>query len=174
MWSDDGGLIFSVRSVDEIKKARRLQLFREQFLAIIEGIRKNSNSSNSSRSSVRLNDSSSTLQHRLDLLPFGPQFGEHITHLLREDVDEFVEERLLELKRAAILHRAAQDAAQRVVAITVAGLDAVGDGEAQGAQVVGDHTKSDIDLFLLGHGDDVGPAHSLSAACSDTSCRSAS
>ena len=75
--------------------------------------------------------------------------------MLGEDIDELVEERLLELERAAILYGAAEDAAEGVVAVGVAGLDAVGDGEAERAQVVGDDAEGDVDLLLLGHGHDV-------------------
>ena len=75
--------------------------------------------------------------------------GKDVAHRSREHVDQLVEERLVETERAAIAHRAAQDAAQDVVAVVVAGLDAVGDGEAQRADVVGDDAEGDVDLFLL-------------------------
>ncbi len=76
-------------------------------------------------------------------------FGEHIAHRLREHVHEFVEERFVEAERAPIPHRAAQDAAQHVVAVGVAGLDAVGNGKAQRADVVGNDAERDVDGFLF-------------------------
>src|ERR1019366_7295344 len=61
-------------------------------------------------------------------------------------------ERLVETEGAAVSHRPAQYSAQDVVAIVVAGLDAVGNREAQGADVVADDTEGDVYLLLLGHG----------------------
>jgi hypothetical protein len=117
-------------------------------------------------STIELNNSNPTiqrpierlllqLQHGFDLLFLHAQFGEHIAHVRGEDIDELVEEGLFELERAAILHGAAEDAAEGVVAVAVAGLDAVGDGEAERAEVVGDDAEGDVDLFLLGDGHDV-------------------
>ena len=94
-------------------------------------------------SSSRRSTSSITLLLRAD-------FGKDIAHRSREHIDELVEERLVEAERAAVADRAAQDAAQDVVAAFVAGLDAVGDGEAQRADVVGDDAEGDVDLFLFG------------------------
>ena len=56
----------------------------------------------------------------------------------------------MKAERAAVAHGAAQDAAQDVVAVVVARLDAVGDREAQGADVVGDDAEGDVDFLLLG------------------------
>ena len=95
------------------------------------------------------------LQHGFDLLFLHTQLREHVTHVRGEDIDELVEEGLFKLQRAAILHGAAENAAEGVVSVAVAGLDAVGDGEAEGAEVVGDDAEGDVDLFLLGDGDDV-------------------
>ena len=90
------------------------------------------------------------LQHFLHVLLLRADFGEDIAHCPGEDVDELVEERFVEAEGAAVAHGAAQDAAQDVVAVVVAGLDAVGDGEAQRADVVGDDAEGDVDFFLLG------------------------
>jgi hypothetical protein len=95
------------------------------------------------------------LQHALDLLLLHAQLGEDIAHLRGEDIDELVEEGLFEIEGAAVFHGAAEDAAEGVVAVAVAGLDAVGDGEAERADVVGDDAEGDVDLFLLGDGHDV-------------------
>ena len=78
------------------------------------------------------------------------QLGEDIAHRLGEDVHQFVEERFVKAERAAVADGAAQDAAQDVVAVLVARLDAVGDREAQGADVIGDDAEGDVDFFLLG------------------------
>ena len=59
----------------------------------------------------------------------GADFGEDVAHGFGEDVHEFVEEGLVEAEGAAVTDGATQDAAQDVVAVGVAGLDAVGDGE---------------------------------------------
>ena len=61
------------------------------------------------------------LQHTLDLLLLRPHFWEHIAHLGGQHIDELEEERLLKLQRAAVLHSAAEDAAEGVVAVGVAG-----------------------------------------------------
>ena len=95
------------------------------------------------------------LQHSFDLLFLHAQLREDIRHLRSEDIDELVEEGLFELERAAILHGAAENAAEGVVAVAIAGLDAVGDGEAEGAQMIRDDAEGDVDLFLFGDGDNV-------------------
>jgi hypothetical protein len=69
---------------------------------------------------------------------------------LREHVHELVEERFVEAEGATVADGAAQDAAEDVVAVGVAGLDAVRDGEAQRADVVGNDSERNVDLFLLG------------------------
>ena len=63
------------------------------------------------------------------MLLLGANFGEDVAHRGGEHVHEFVEERFVETERTAITHRAAQDAAENVVAVGVAGLDAVGNRE---------------------------------------------
>ena len=80
----------------------------------------------------------------LDVVLFGAEFGEDVAHRVGQDGDQLVEERLVEAEGAAVADGAAEDAAQDVVAVVVAGLDAVGNGEAQGADVVGDDTEGDV------------------------------
>src|SRR5690606_37997012 len=86
-----------------------------------------------------------------------------------EDGDEAVEEGGLrvEAEDAPEAHGAAQDVADDVVPSAVAGLDAVGDGEADGAEMVADDAEGDVDELLfgeavaasvLGHGGGVGLA----------------
>ena len=45
---------------------------------------------------------------------------------------------------------AAQDAAEDVVAVVVAGLDAVGNRKRERADVVGDDTEGDVHRLLIG------------------------
>ena len=82
----------------------------------------------------------------------GAHFGKGITHDGGEHRGEFVKERRGEAECASVADGASQDAAQHVVAFGIAGLDAVGDGEAEGAQVVGDDAEGDIILFLIRDG----------------------
>ena len=56
----------------------------------------------------------------------------------------------METKRAAILYRATEDAAQHVIAIVVAGKNAVPDREGEGPDVIGDDAEGNVDLFLVG------------------------
>ena len=58
--------------------------------------------------------------------------------------------RFVEAERAAIAHGAAKNSAQDVVAVVIAGLDAVGDGERKRADVVGDDAEGDVDGFCRG------------------------
>jgi hypothetical protein len=58
----------------------------------------------------------------------------------------------VEAERASVAHGAAQDAAQNVVAVVVAGLDAVGNRKRKRADVVGDDAEGDVELDLLGSG----------------------
>ena len=64
-----------------------------------------------------------------------------------EHVHQLVEERFVETERAAVTHGAAQDAAQDVVAVAVAGIDAIGHGEGKRPRMVGDDPESDVDFF---------------------------
>ena len=59
-----------------------------------------------------------------------------------------MEEAVLQAERAAVADGATQDAAEDVVAIGVAGLDAVGDREREGADVVGDDAEGHVVLLL--------------------------
>ena len=95
-----------------------------------------------------------------DLLLYA-DLGKDVTHVLRKHIHEFVEERFVEAERAAVTHGAAQDAAQNVVAVGVAGLDAVGNRKAQRADVVGDDAEGDVNLDLLRPGSAAVPAASL-------------
>ena len=110
------------------------------------------------------------LDDLLDVVLLGADFGEDIAHRVGQDGDQLVEERLVEAERAAVADGAAQDAAQDVVAVVVAGLDAVGNREAQRADVVGDDAEGDVDLLLLGRRRQCRPP----AGWSRISCRSAS
>ena len=80
----------------------------------------------------------------------GADFGEDVAHRLGEDADEFVEEGFVEAECAPVADGAAEDAAEDVVAVGVAGLDAVGDGEGEGADVVGDDAEGDVHALLSG------------------------
>ncbi len=56
----------------------------------------------------------------------------------------------MEAEAAAITNRAAEDAAQDITAAFVAWPDAVGDGETERPDVIGDDAESDINAFLFG------------------------
>ncbi len=88
-------------------------------------------------------------QRFLDVLLLRADFGKDIAHRSGEDIDELEEERLVKSERASVADGAAQDAAQDVAAAFVARLNAVGDREAQRADVIGDDAEGDVDLFLL-------------------------
>ena len=83
--------------------------------------------------------------------------------VLREHVHEFDRRTVRGNRACGRSDGAAQDAAQDVVAVGVAGMDAVGDGEAQRADMVGDDAEGDIDLFLLGVASAAGVAGSVDA-----------
>ena len=78
------------------------------------------------------------------------EFGKHAAHPPDQPGNELVKERRVEPERPSVAHRTAQDAAQDVMAFRVAGHDAVGDGEAERAQVVGDNAEGHVDALLLG------------------------
>ena len=78
------------------------------------------------------------------------QLGENVFHRVRQNIDELVKKRLVKPECTPVAHGAAQDAAQNVIAIGVPGLDAVGDGEAQRADMVADDAKGCIGFFLIG------------------------
>ena len=99
-----------------------------------------------------------------DFLAAGGQFGEEATHLLFEDGEELAEERLHEADVPAVARGAAQQAAQDVAAAFVGRHDAVGDGEGERAQVVGDHAHGNrgfvLEVRLAGElGDGVDEGH---------------
>ncbi len=71
-----------------------------------------------------------------------PQALDHRGH-------ELLEEARLEAELGAIEDAAAEDAADDVVAAFVAGQDAVGDGAADRARMIGEHAEGDVGLLLL-------------------------
>ena len=85
----------------------------------------------------------------LHLLLAGADFGEDVAHGVGEDVHQLVEKWLPEAQCAAVAHGAAQDAAQNVVAVVVAGLNAVGNCKAQRADVVGNDPERNIQRNLI-------------------------
>src|SRR5260221_1494416 len=82
----------------------------------------------------------------LDMLFPSPDFGEDVAHGVGEDVHEFVEEWFMEAEGAAVADSATQDAAQNIVAVSVARLNTVGDRKAQRSDMVGDDAESDVGL----------------------------
>ncbi len=90
------------------------------------------------------------LEGGLDGVLAGAEFGKDIPELPCDDLDEFVEEWFGESEGAAVADGAAEDAAEDVMAVVVAGQDAIGDGKAERADVVGDDAEGDIDFFLCG------------------------
>ena len=106
----------------------------------------------------------------LDGVLFGFELGEDVAKLFDEGVNEVGEEGFLarEAEGAAVFDGAAEDAAQDVVATGIAWEDAVGDGEAEGADVVGDHAEGDgvgedsfVGSFGVGVNVDIGFAAEL-------------
>ena len=79
----------------------------------------------------------------------GADFREDVAHRLGEHADELMEEAVLQAERAAVADRAAQDAAEDVVTVGVAGLDAVGDRKGERTDVVGDDAEGHVVLLLL-------------------------
>ena len=86
----------------------------------------------------------------------GADLGECVSHDRSEDRGELVKEGGREAERSAVADGTAQDAAEHVVALSVARLDPVGDGEAEGAQMIGDDAEGDV-ILLLGVGRREGP-----------------
>ena len=80
----------------------------------------------------------------LDVIFPGADFGENVAHGVGEDVHEFVEEWFVEAEGATVADSAAKDAAQNVVAVGVAGLDAVGNRKAERANMITDDAEGDI------------------------------
>ena len=60
-----------------------------------------------------------------------------------------MEKRLIKPERASVTHGPAQDAAQDVIAVVVAGIDAIGHGEGKRPRMVGNDPEGDVDFFLL-------------------------
>ena len=89
-------------------------------------------------------------QDIFDVFLFRADFGEDIAHRAGEDIDELVEEWRAETERAAVADGAAQDAAEHIVPVGVAGLNAVADGKGERADVVGNDAEGDIVFFLFG------------------------
>ena len=80
----------------------------------------------------------------------GADFGENIAHRAGEDIDELVEKWRAEAERTAVADGAAEDAAEHIVPVGVARLNAVADGKGERADVVGDDAEGDIVFFLFG------------------------
>ena len=55
----------------------------------------------------------------------------------------------MEAERTPVADGAAEDSTEHVTPICVARLNAIGNGEAQSPDVVGDDAESDIEFFLL-------------------------
>lgn len=89
------------------------------------------------------------VQRVLDGLGACGEFREDGGHLFDEGVDEFRKEGFHEAELAAVADGAAQDAAEDIVAAVVARQDAVRNGEAEGADVVGDDAEGDGFAELL-------------------------
>ncbi len=89
------------------------------------------------------------LDDLLDMVLLGAEFGEDVAHGFSQDGHQLIEERFVEAQGAAISDGAAEYAAQDIVAVRVAGLDAVGNGEAERADVVGYHPKRNVYALLL-------------------------
>ena len=87
-----------------------------------------------------------------ELLLLG-KLGVLVSHLLDEGGDELVDEGLLESEEGiAVAHGTAQDATDDVSCLGVGGQLPVGDGERDGAEVVGDDAHGDVVLFTLSIG----------------------
>ena len=90
------------------------------------------------------------LQHFLDVRLSFAQLGKDIAHRAGEDVDQLDRRTAREsLASGRSARRGAGCGAGRSC-VRVARLDAVGDREAERADVVGDDAEGDVDLFLLG------------------------
>ena len=92
--------------------------------------------------------------HALDVLAGLAELAVVIAHPLDHHVGAAVQEGLTEAEVAPVAHGPAQDAAQDVAAAVVARPAAVGHGEGQGTDVVGDHLHAHALLVVAA----VGPA----------------
>ena len=81
----------------------------------------------------------------LDDFGAGFDLGEDVSEFCDESIDEFGEEGFfaIEAEGAAVFNGASQDAAEDVIAAGIPGDDAIGNREAQGADVVGDDAEGD-------------------------------
>ena len=78
------------------------------------------------------------------------QLGVLSAHLTDQCADQFVDKRLFEAQESvAVAHCTAQDAANHVARLGIAGQLPVGNAEADGTQVVGHHAHRHIRLFVL-------------------------
>ncbi len=84
-------------------------------------------------------------QHALDLGLALAHLGEGVAHGFRHRGNQLVQERLAGAQvLAAVAFGAAQDAAHHIAALLVAGGGAIGQGEGQGADVVGHHAVGGV------------------------------
>ncbi len=74
-----------------------------------------------------------------------------LAHLLHQRRDQPVHQRLFRAQQMRVSHGAAHDPAQHVAAAHVGGQHALGDQEAGGAQMVGDHAMRGLMLALGRH-----------------------
>ena len=88
------------------------------------------------------------LNRALNLLQASAEFMEYSPHLVGKHIYQLVKERFMEPKSAPIPYRAAQNAAEHIVAIRVARLNAICNREAERANVVGDYAEGDVGLNL--------------------------
>mmetsp|Transcript_22201 Transcript_22201/g.59911 ORF Transcript_22201/g.59911 Transcript_22201/m.59911 type:complete len:260 (-) Transcript_22201:987-1766(-) len=91
-------------------------------------------------------------QHLHHALGLGPQLGEGVRHEVHECGHELVEEAGWSLEDLrTVAHGAPEDAAEHVAAALVGGERPVGDGEGEGADVVGHHAVGHVhEVRVLG------------------------
>ena len=77
------------------------------------------------------------------------QFRKHLSHCLYQHINKLIEKWFLKPKRTPITNSTPQNAAQDIVAVGIARLNAISNGETQGADVVADDPEGDVDLLLL-------------------------
>src|SRR5208282_758167 len=85
-----------------------------------------------------------------DLCRILMQFRIGIAHRLDDPLMGYREERTMDAQMAAVTRGAPDDAAQDVLAIGIAGVDAFGNQEGHGARVVGDDAKRNVVLGIVG------------------------
>lgn len=90
------------------------------------------------------------LHHTCDKLLLSLELRISATHLVNKDRYKFVHEGLLLVEEGiGIAHSAAQDTADDIAGLGIAGQLAVGNGKSHSAQVVGNDTDGDIHLLLV-------------------------